>query len=306
MTARITQCFAFCLLLAVACAACFAQGASKDQVIEVPFEFYRNEIIVQVKINGQGPFNMMLDTGTNPSAIEVMTAKALGLKLESAGKPVTGGGTSANLAYATKLPLVELGGLAAKNVEALAVDLSKVSQGLGRRLDGALGQSLLNGRIVQIDYANRVVRFYSQSPIATQANTANLTVLPFHYNDDVLIDEVLVNGKKLVGNIDTGSSGLFSLTPAAVSYLGLKEDVSRGAVSTGVGYNGAAENRQGKVANVTVGGISIDSPTVTFFAKGSGRDRKPWSVNIGNQFFKDFVVTIDYRRKLIMLARAVN
>jgi hypothetical protein len=36
----------------------------------------------------------------------------------------------------------------------------------------------------------------------------------------VLIDDVLVNGKKLVANFDTGSSGGFDLTPAAVSYLG--------------------------------------------------------------------------------------
>jgi len=35
-------------------------------VVEIPFEFLHNEIVVQVKVNGQGPFNMMLDTGTDP------------------------------------------------------------------------------------------------------------------------------------------------------------------------------------------------------------------------------------------------
>jgi predicted aspartyl protease len=306
MTKRIPQCFALCLLLAVDCLVCFAQAGSKDQVVEVPFEFYRNEVIVQVRVNGKGPFNMMVDTGTDPSAIELTTARELGLKLESAGKPVTGGGTSANLGYITKFPLVEVGGLTAKNVWTVAIDLSKVSERLGKPVHGVLGHSLLNGRIVQIDYPSRILRFYSKSPFAKtphQSNTSKLTVLPFRYDDNVLIDNVFVNGKKLVGNFDTGSSGVFDLTPAAVSYLGLEEEVSHAEVSTTVGYNGAAENRRGKVSNVTVGGISVDSPAVTFFGKGTGRDKKPWGINIGNQFLKDFVVTIDYRSKLIRLER---
>jgi predicted aspartyl protease len=297
------------LVIVVDCLACFAQGANKDRVIEVPFEFYQNEIIVQVKIDGKGPFNMMLDTGTDPSAIEVTTARELGLKLDAVGRPVSGGGTSKNVAYATKLPLVEVGGLAVRNVSALALDLSKVSEGLGKPLAGALGHSLLNGRVVQIDYPKRVVRFYPSSPLektTAQSNTAKLTVLPFRYEDNVLVDNVFVNGKKLVANIDTGSNGSFSLTPAAVAYLGLEREASRAAVSGSVGYNGMAENRKGKVTNVTVGGISVDSPAVTFFGKGTGRDRKPWGVNIGNEFFKDFVVTIDYRRKLIAFARPLN
>ena len=128
--------------------------------------------------------------------------------------------------------------------------------------------------------------------------------MAFRYVDNVLIDEVSVNGKKMVANFDTGSSGLFDLTPAAVSYLGLEEEVSRAPVSSDVGFNGVSENRKGKLRNVTIGGISIDEPDVVFFGKGTGRDKKPWGINIGNVFLKDFVVTIDYRKQLIALERA--
>lgn len=55
--------------------------------------------------------------------------------------------------------------------------------------------------------------------------------------------------------------------------------------------------------NITVGGISVDAPAVIFFAKGTGRDKKPWGINIGNAFLKDFVLTIDYRNKLVALER---
>jgi hypothetical protein len=54
---------------------------------------------------------------------------------------------------------------------------------------------------------------------------------------------------------------------------------------------------------VTIGGISVDQPSVVFFGKGTGRDKKPWGVNIGDVFLKDFVVTIDYRSKLVTLEK---
>ena len=306
MCTKITRVLTSCLLLAIASICCFAQTKSKDQVIEIPFEFYKNEIILQVSVNGKGPFNMMLDTGTDPSGVAITTAKELGLKLHPLGKEISGGGTDSALGYYTQLPLVEVGAFSAKNVDALAIDLSKVSERLGRPLHGVLGHSVLNGRIVQIDYPNRVVRFYAHSPLSKsteQATTSKRTVMSFRYVDNVLIDDVLVNGKKMVGNLDTGSSGLFNLTPAAVSYLGLEEEVSRAPVSSDVGFKGVSDNRKGKLRNVTIGGISVDEPDVIFFGKGTGRDKKPWGINIGNVFFKDFVMTIDYRKKLIALER---
>ena len=33
-----------------------AQAGGKQQVVEIPFDFYRNEVILQVKVNGKGPF----------------------------------------------------------------------------------------------------------------------------------------------------------------------------------------------------------------------------------------------------------
>jgi predicted aspartyl protease len=292
--------------MAVACLCSFAQAKSKEPVIEVPFDFYRNEIILQVKVNGEGSFYMMLDTGTDPSAVDLNTARALGLKLDPLGRQGAGGGTGVSLVYETRLPLVEVGDLSVKNVEAAAVDLAKISERLGRPVQGVLGHSLLDGRIVQIDYPKRVLRFYTRPPFlkaSNQSNTSRRTTLSFRYADNVLLDEVFVNGKKVVANLDTGSDGTFKLTPAAVSYLGLEAEVSRAQGSASVGYNGVSENREGKIGNVTVGGISVDTPTVIFFGKGTGRDKKAWGINIGNAFLKDFVVTIDYRSKQITLER---
>lgn len=300
--------FAVLLALGAASASCsFAQGTSpQEQVLEVPFDFYKNEIILQVQVNGKGPFNMMLDTGTDPSVVDLTTAKELGLKLQPLGTRASGGGTEANLIYQTRLPFVAVGPLTVKNVETIALDLSKMSERLGKPLHGVLGHSLLNGRIVQLDYPHRMLRLYSRSPFAKaadQSNTLSRTVLPFRYDDNVLVDDVFVNGKKVTANLDTGSDSGFKLTPAAVAYLGLEAEFDRARASTSVGFNGMSENREGKVNNVTIGGISVAAPAVEFFGKGTGRDKKPWAINIGNAFLKDYIVTIDYRSKLLILEK---
>lgn len=311
MNGRVTQSLLVCMVLSVACVCSLAQ--EKEQVVEIPFDFYRNEIILQVKVDGKGPFNMMLDTGTDPSAVDLTTARELGLKLQSLGARASGGGTETRLIYGTRLPVVEIdppvsdvGLVTVKNLEAVAIDLSKMSERLGKPLHGVLGHSFLNGRIVQIDYPNRMLRLYARSPFAKAligSNTSKRTVLSFRYDDNVLVDGVFVNGKKLVANLDTGSDDAFKLTPAAVSYLGLEDEFNRARVTTAVGFNGVSENRQGKVSNITIGGISLDGSAVVFFGKGAGRDKKPWGINIGNAFLRDFVVTIDYRSKLLVLER---
>jgi hypothetical protein len=55
-----------------------------------PFEFVHNQIVVQVKIAGKGPFNMLVDTNTDPSAIDEKTARELGLSIGSSGAPASG------------------------------------------------------------------------------------------------------------------------------------------------------------------------------------------------------------------------
>ena len=297
------------LLTAAACVWVLVAGVhtlaqNRPPPIEVPFEFLKNEIILQVSVNDKNALRMMLDTGTDPSAVDIGTAKALGLKLAAVGGTASGGGATPHQVFATEFPEVVVGKLTAKKVEALAIDLSDVSNRMEIRVDGILGESFLDGRIVQIDYPHQVVRFYDRSPFGEKgAQSPAMIILPFRYHDALMIDDVYVNGHKTVAQIDTGSSGTFSLTPAAVSALGLDAEVQKAAASSSVGFNGTAENRAGTLKSVTVGKIAVDSPAVVFFGKGTGRDHEPWGVNIGNAFLKDYIVTINYRTKQITLAR---
>jgi hypothetical protein len=277
-------------------------GTGERSAIEVPFELVHDSILVQAFIDGHGPFSMLLDSGADPSIVDLEAARHMGLKLATTGQQGSGGGTEANLAYETSFPLLQLGALKASNVDALGLNLSKLSSTLGRPIAGVLGYSLLKNRIVQIDYPHHKVRFATEAPPCLAPPASHpCTMLPFHYNDDIVASGVTINGVPVLSNVDTGSSFGFKLTPAAVEKLHLSEEVARAKNSDSVGFNGDLKSRQGKVRNIAVGNISVDRPEVVFYGKGMGMDREPWDLRIGNGFLKNFVVTLDYPHGQILL-----
>jgi len=283
----------------------YAQAAKAS--IEVPFEFVHNQIVVEVKVNGKGPFKMLLDTDTDPSAIDLEAARELGLDLGQKGYQTTGGGTEANVSRLTTLNLVEVGSVSAPKVVAAVLDLSKLAKQMGGPVRGVLGYSFLKDRIVQIDYANMKVRFFSASPyprIDLTPNTVNIIALPFRREDgEVLIDSVFINNEKMRATLDTGSSNAFCLTPEAIAVLGLDEQVAAASADKSVGYNGEYESRSGVLKSVRLGRYAAESVPVQFWLPNTGHDKKRFQVNIGNAFFQDFLMTFDFKAKIVVFER---
>jgi len=283
----------------------FACAQSKPEAVEVLFTFERSSVIIHVKVNGKGPYNMLLDTGAEQSAIDLNSARELGLKLEPlGGGKIVATGKKENTLFLTKLPQVEIATLTATDLLAVATDFSKISQRIGMPVNGVIGYNFLRNRVVQFDYPKRTARFYSVSPFSksSQSNTANHMSLPFRfYGDDKfpIIDEVYVNGKKIKAELDTGHSGVLALTAAAIKRLGLEAEAQAAEPETSEGALGTSVNRKGKLKTLTVGSVTVDSPMVSFRAPNSGLDQAPFEGLLGNDFFKDFVVTFDYRNMIV-------
>jgi predicted aspartyl protease len=262
------------------------------QPVSVPFELYRHEILVTVRLEDRGPYVAMIDTGTDPSAIDVGLARELGLKLGNGGA-IDGGGTESVKAFETNLPSVDLGPLAATNVEALATgSVATIAEKLGRPVRIVLGKSFLNGRIVQLDYPSRELRFLPRSP-DTRENPGKVAVLRFRYEDDVELEGVRVNDKPVRAILDTGSNGSLKITPEAVARLGLESQAKAGTESKGTGYRGTYASREGHVERLDLGSVRVEKPEATFWLPKTGHDGNPWDVNIGNVVLEKFLVTLD-------------
>ena len=109
--------------------------------LSVPFVYERHEIVVSVRVNGRGPFSMLLDTDTDPSAIDDRLVRRL--KLRPLGKGGRGQGVGSGSIQVTPYVLssVSIGSVQARRVAALGSDshrwlMRSVTRSMGW-LDGA-------------------------------------------------------------------------------------------------------------------------------------------------------------------------
>jgi hypothetical protein len=70
-----------------------------------------------------------------------------------------------------------------------------------------------------------------------------------------------------------------------------------------VGYNGKYESKQGILKSVRLGRITVESVRADFWLPKTGYDNKKFQVNIGNSFFEDFVMTFDFKNKVVVFEK---
>ena len=271
--------------------------------VEIPFEFERNQIVLSVEMNGRGPFNVLLDTGGNPSAVDLAAARRADLPVNTdlAGEAEGVGGERIPI-YAARILHLELGGHAAGNLAAVALDLSRISQRLGRPLHGILGYNFFAERIVQIDYPRRTVRLLSEPPV--MPNDARFVTMPLTALPGAtipLIEAFYVNGTPIKVTLDTGSSLALELFPPAVEYLALEREQQATRTGPVVGARDAADIKHGQLDTLAIGPFVFKDQPVAFAQRDKGPNRE-WG-NLGNAFLQHFVLTLDYRNKTITFQR---
>jgi hypothetical protein len=268
---------------------------------EVGFDFLHNQVVLQAMIQGQGPYNFVLDTGTMTSTIDLELARRLHLTL-GAPRVIAGAGTSQRTGRRTTLPEMAIGGLKVQAVEAAAIDLSAMSDALGRPLGGVLGFSLLKDRVVQIDYFQRRIRFSNESASLIAAGKGFTFPMVFHEGSVLpVIQDCYVNGSRASITLDTGSSLGLVLFPGAVEKLRLSEIATSGAPLRADGYLGKAHLTRGWVTSLKIGPHDLGAVEAAFVQRGYGETGPSvWrDGSLGNAVLQDFVLTLDYRARTV-------
>lgn len=276
--------------------------SQKDRIIEISFEFVRNQIFLPVYLK-EKKFYMLLDTAVAPSAIDLTIAKKLGFALETDNASQSAGrGNNPVAVYPTKFTNLRLGGKGLNDIEAVAVDLSHLSKKIGRPIHGILGYSFFNDRIVQIDYPSRKVRLL-QVPIKinTQNKCVETSQIPLEFvpNDTAPLIKIMVNGQSVSVSVDTGSSLTLELFPEAVKQLELEQVLKEAQKGTIRGANGEAEVYTTRLDSISFGDFVLKRPLVTFADPKYLTDVRRG--NLGNGFLQNFVLTFDYKNKKITL-----
>ena len=263
------------LLVTVAC------GLKRSD--EVSFEFPHNQIVVEASLQGDRPHACLLDTGTNPSAVDAKLAAQLGLVVSGPGGKAEGVGTEEITVQPTTVE-VAVGGSEPARIDALTIDLGAISRRIGRPIECILGQSWLTSRVVQIDYPRRVVRF-SKTALAAKGGTCEETPMRYWVPDDAMpLVRVHVQGIDYPVTLDTGSSGTLRLFGAGPG----------GSSKTVAGFRGEATVTTARVATFAFGPLSLKDLEITYGDRNQGEPADARQGNLGNGVLQHLVLTLDY------------
>lgn len=177
----------------------------------VPFDLHHNKIMFDVLIEGREA-TAMLDSGATFTALDAGFAKAAGLELGNSAAV----GAAVGRVTAHKLPSVEfeIAGHLKGRMPMAAIDLSRASAVLGRKLDVIVGGELLRKSAVLVDFSTQTLRFLRPG-WRPPGFTALIVRLDRHYP---LVD-VQVGDETLVALLDLGSNGEIMVSPEAWSRI---------------------------------------------------------------------------------------
>lgn len=145
-------------------------GSSRPAIAQsaaaVRFDSLRDGgVVVSVAIGGRGPFRVLIDTGSNRSAIGNRLVSVLGLAPVAKSSVVTSTGVSTQ--PVVRLPEVVFGPASKSGLLTTAIPDAELRAALGIGVDGILGQDFLSGFAFTIDYRRHEFRFGRAAESAT-------------------------------------------------------------------------------------------------------------------------------------------
>jgi hypothetical protein len=282
-------------------------GIASAEPLTVPFDFSHGAIGLDVTVKGT-PLHMLLDTGVDPSAIDITRADALGLKVDrgTSGEATGEGNAKEAKIFAATIDGLAIGGRTVPPIDAAAMDMAGLSAQYGRPLDGVLGYSFLSGRIVLIDYAHATLGILDKPADAGSSVLAcrkHWSIALEVFGDDnipKIPDFRLGKGAGSI-SLDTGSNGGVSLHQPALDLPGVQAALVEKGETSFAGARGKGTAKTYRL-NAPVGFGPFTLPagqTVTLVGAKEGADNR--IANIGNKLFAamKLKMLLDYRDRVM-------
>jgi hypothetical protein len=262
----------------------------------IPVELFDSIIYLPVKIDGQGPYSFILDTGNaGPPLLPERLARRLKLPF-GPKQSIRGAGAKAVDLYQIDHLNISMPGLEFANAPAATLPLEMIDPHWGKRKDGLIGLTILSGLVTEIDYEKKSVRFHAPGTYDGPAGDivpveiagqpyANVKV--FLWGADQPVDALMM--------IDTGVR--LSAFNAPFSKEHRLADQSPRSLSTMTGYGIGGESRGvvGRVRAIQIGAVRIENPVVGFSTDTGGvLASDQFSGIIGADILNRFHAVFDY------------
>ena len=266
-------------------------AAQNRTVTVAPMQFRGLMPVIEVKLNGQGPFFFAIDTGGGMQA-DIDPAVATQLNLQPTGKVLIGDPSRQNdrEMELTSIASLTFGGAEFRNVTAL-IRAQRITKDYPE-VDGFLGFALFTEYLLTLDYPAMQVRLARGA--LPKANGAD--ILPFEIENRIPVIEVAVGKMRMKAHVDSGNfvAG-FILPEEIVEQLTLlSEPVTVGHARS---VTNKIEIKQAQLKDtIRIGSFQYPEATIAFPA--------PSDTNVGFKILREFAITFDQKNKRMKLERA--
>lgn len=261
----------------------------KSYNYEVPFDFINDFIFIPVIIENK-KYNFLFDTGAELTVIDPLVANELNLK--KLRKGIISNGSESNKGVSrVEINDIKIGNLQFKETAGIIWNLSKLSDLVGCvKIDGIIGNNLMRKSNWQINYKDKTIKFSDNPKSFYISNNARKTVMNSRNYGNVLFD-IAINDKVKKFTFDTGFNGF--MQTGVMDFLENEKYITTIGLSGGT-YNGKkdGEIHYCHIKSFNLNGIEFNCPSV-FNVKPNN------SSVLGNEFFKNFILTIDWENDFL-------
>ncbi len=228
-----------------------------------------------------------------------------------AGGEASGGGGDAHaLVFPATIAGLAIQGRAFPAIDALAMDMSKLSASDGRRLDGVLGHRFLVDKTVWVDYEAQTIEILERAdesaelarschrswsmPLESYADETTPVIRDFHFG-----------AATAPISLDTGASGGIALYQSAFALPGIREALVEQGTTSYAGARGrAATKTYALQVPVGFGPFRLPAGQVVTLRDEEG-SLETRVANVGNLFLAEITprILFDYRGRRITFYR---
>ena len=282
-----------------------ATVARPTPAASIPFELLDNRVVVDVRLDGKGPFHCILDTGAS-AAVSVEVAEELGLAVTPQGESGGVGEALVKTASAT-LHSIELGGAILRDVPVSVLSFEDFPPVFGtRRIDAVLGDPIGERFVVTTDYVGRTLAFAAPAQFAYQGPGKGV---PFERPDGIPVVRATLDGVDGRFGVDTGARSSLLLFGPFVEAHGLRARYGAHLEGvTGWGIGGPVRSLLARASALTMGPVTVKDLVIRLSTQKTGATTGTHLDGLlGPDVLRQFRVIIDYsRRQLILEPNALH
>ncbi|KYG78024.1 hypothetical protein AWW68_04455 [Roseivirga spongicola] len=262
------------LALAVLCFQAVAQNplgfslSDGKGYVELSFREESNLIVVPIVLNGKGPFNFILDTGSESGLVFDRWVIGENNLVNAREIPVyaSNGNKVTDLLVASDLNIKMTGVEASQQTMLVLKENNLDIKGmLGIDAHGILGSELFNRFVVEIDYEEERIRLYDHSKFKAPKGYKKVKIDVKGFRP-YIITEIKQKGQKKVKAsllIDTGASSAIFLDEQRHDEIVLPRKTIEHTLGSSI--TGSLEGKIGRVQKVNIGGKFTFRKVLTSF-----------------------------------------